>query len=185
MAKQRNHLFGRIVVLILAVCLLGYACRVTFPVILVLSRVSSGEVDLDDVPYNDLTRLAFDVRREESQSQLSYNVILLGILWGLILVSKDAPTISFTSNDFPESVCFVIGNLMIVLNVGCYYLYTQAMSSLAVAGGKHPEPDGKLTIADFVAPEIDTFSSAQQTTLLCILILVGMLVVSTHRFKGQ
>src|SRR5262249_55073320 len=121
-------------------------------------KVESHEFALADLPYNDVTKLAVDVRLDQARSFLSYNVLLLGVLWGLIVFRKEGPVIAW--GDVPEGVVFVLANLAIGLNAWCYWLYMRLISALAGTAAKHSE-GGMLSVPDFLDPRVGVFAQVQ------------------------
>jgi hypothetical protein len=179
-SKSDWHLAARYAVMLVGLGVFVWVLVLSVTVYGTYRQVESRELALEDLAYNDLTKLAIDVKRDQSKSLFTYNVVLLGVLWGLILLKKEGPLINW--GDVPEGVLFLLGNVAVALNALCYSLYAGLVSSIASVAARRAEP-GALSVPNFLDPRIDVFFRVQEQSLIAILILVGLVVFSAHKLK--
>lgn len=159
-----------------------YAFATGYDVYLTYRKVEHKDIDLAVVPFNDVTKYSLDIALEQSKAEFAYVIVLIGILWGLLLLTKEAPTIQL--HDVPELLLFIFANLTIVVNAICHMLYLSFMSDIASAGGKTSTAH-KLVIPDFRHADVTNIAVSQRLTLLCVLALVALTVISIHKLKGS
>jgi hypothetical protein len=179
-SRNNRLLVARYVVMAIACLVFLWIASMSWTVYKTYRDVETKQIDLEDLPYNDITKLAIDTRLDQSKGMFTYNVLLLGILWGLILVRKEGPVI--TSRDIPEGVVFILANLAIILNTLCHTFYMRLITSIAAAAAKRSE-GGMLSILNFLDKRIDIFAEVQQMSLVGVLVLVALVVFSTHKLK--
>jgi hypothetical protein len=151
----------------------------SYSILETIDMINNEDLTLPDRLYNDVTKSSIDIKLEQSRSLFSYNLLLGGVLWGMIIIKKDSPAIAWT--DVPEWIMFVLANLAIAVNGFCFFSYVSLVSSLlASAGNSAIRPE---SIPDLYDRRIDLFAATQQHTLFLILLMVGLLFLSTHRLK--
>src|SRR6476659_5061250 len=94
--------------------------------------LTGDQAHLHSIPFNDVTKAAFDARMEESRSQVTYCILLFGVLWGTILLDKDAPL----RLGAPEWIMFFLAHGPLAVHTLLYVGFSRIMSGLAIAGGR-------------------------------------------------
>ncbi len=168
--------------LVAAFATVGFALLlwVSIPAFTTYNQIQGKRVALPDLPFNDVTKLALDVKLDQAKTLFTYNVLLLGILWGLVVVQKDVPGLSW--GDVPEGVVFLLANVTAVLNALYYSYYVQLVSGAAASAARQ---GGKaLSLPDVLDRRIDVFAEVQQYSLVGLLVLVALVVLSVNKLKG-
>jgi hypothetical protein len=157
--------------LLVAVLVFLYALLAFLGLVDTYTYINSRPTDLDfEVrPYNLATKAALDIKLDQAKTSLTILIVLLGVLWGLILVKKDVPGI--TVDDIPEGSIFILANVAIIINALCYLWYTRMLYTFAAIGGKTSKTGSDVVIPDFADPRIDQFYDAQLITLVCACVL--------------
>lgn len=134
----------------------------------------------NSLPYNALTKASLDMVLDRAKSLFTYNLVLAGIVWGLVLTKKEGPRI--WAGDTPEWGMFVVANALILSNAYCYTKFLWFMNVSILTGGKY-FTEHNVTIPDFMDSRIIGILELHETGLIYLLIVVGLNQWSITRIK--
>jgi hypothetical protein len=82
---------------------------------------------IPEVPFEDVAQEALKMKQEQSKSGFQLAVVLLGTVWATLLAKKDENTFEF--QDWPPTVTFSVGNLMLLASVYNHLDYMETASN--------------------------------------------------------
>jgi hypothetical protein len=121
------------------------------------------------IAFNPSIKTAFEAKIHESHTIFEYGIVMLGALWGLVILKEKG--IDITPSDRPEIIMFLCSNILFVVFLIFHYFYSDTLTeALLYAGKSH---DKEPYIPDLSIWEI------QRLFWLAIFALVSFLFVGT------
>jgi hypothetical protein len=148
-------------------------------------KLTAGDVFLDDLSLQDLSSKALDIHLERSSTLLSYNIVLGGLMWSLIVFSKEQRTIRVLdhgSDDWPEFISFVIGNCFLICNCLAYWADTAVIESLLESGARASTKE-LLSLPDIYDSRVQTLVESEELGTFWLATVVASLYISLHQLK--
>jgi hypothetical protein len=159
---------------ILAFLCIGYFALTLAPVLHKYFFVSMSPVTPINVTQE--TILAYNTRLDLSKTLFQSNLILMGLIWGLVLAKKG--DIQITKDDWPEVIMFILANLVLASSYYAHIVFVCEMSHnmlfSSITNNKIPDMDH---------PDVAYSLVSQYITLIGGAIIVALVIVSTAWFK--
>ncbi len=102
-------------------------------------------IQVHPTDYDVYRETTLQMIREESTSFLSIGVLVLGALWGTIIVNKEN-RLTLKRQDWPEIVMFVLSNMLLIMFLYYNWKYRRLLAQLYWDMG--PLLSGKKKFAD-------------------------------------
>ncbi len=175
------------VVIVIAAIVLATAVRVYWPAYTSYSALVDPDAVIKDLPFHDLAQRFLDLHVASSESLVGYNLLLGGLLWALIIFSKEQRTIRIFEHpreDWPEFVSFALSNVLLAGNLVAYWVDTDLVQSMVRIGAKHAT-ENDLSMPDIGGQQFLTVYAAEQYGTISLGLAVSLLYVSLHQLKEE
>jgi hypothetical protein len=171
--KARWGLAVASVVVTVAICVINIGFAV------VLHRAtSSNSFSAALIVSNESTRAAYQAVLDDSKSVFEYGVVMLGALWGLVIVKEHA--IKLDPPDFPEILMFFCANVLFLM----FLLIHQTCVEVLVGGLLYAGRGGKAEyLPDLSGWEVTWPIVLQWISLGCFLAAGVAALFSAHVLK--
>jgi hypothetical protein len=152
------------------------------PLIVFWIDVQSKKLTLGDIEYNEQVKASLDVTLDQAKSIFQVSLVVIGVVWGLIIVKADKALI--TKTDDPELLMFFLTNLLLLIQFLSYYSYTTFVADAYAAGAvQSKKPD--LFIPNVFQPKISSLLPLQLCALVGAVVIGGLTSFSTNVLKGK
>lgn len=149
------------------------------PLLATYQQLRSGRISFADLPFNDVTKVALEMKLDQGKSQFAYSIVLFGVLWGFVAVSKDRPRLS--AADIPELIILTMATLVLVANGASFVYYMNTLSRLTATAGRQ----GGSSMPDSLDSRVEGFARFQRNSLFVAALMVALLVISMHRLREE
>jgi hypothetical protein len=131
------------------------------------------------IGFNQAIKSAFEAELNHSHTILAYAIVMLGTLWGLVILKGKEVVI--TAADRPELILFCCANVVFALFLCTNYWYTESLiDALLFAGGR---PENDVYIPDPSIWEIRELFWIQVFNLAFFLLVGAAGLFSAHKLK--
>jgi len=89
---------------------------------------------LNEIPYNEATKAALDIRVQHTGNLFELTVLSLGALWALVIAKRDEARIAF--GDRPELIMFVFASLSLLLSILWHEIYLDTLGYFLLLGAR-------------------------------------------------
>jgi hypothetical protein len=135
---------------------------------------------LKQIPYNDMTKVAVELKVAQSNHLFDLGLVLLGALWALVIAKKDE--VGITLGDWPEVITFCIASLLLLLSFVCHESYLDNLSDAHLLGAMTSLP-GKVMVPDVSDPLVTYLLENQIGLLVGGSFIAVATIFSAHHLK--
>ena len=140
---------------------------------LIYERIAGKRQTIAALSFDDRAKAAFDLRQETSRGFFQVTVVIIGALWGIVIVQQP-----FKTWGSQENSLFVLANVALILSVLAHTRYSIGLSDTLIDAVFSISSTN--SIPDFTVKRLDFYFTAQEVLFLAGSVLSGFTFLSAR-----